>query len=388
MQNAAVPYVVFTISGSPGQVGVAGFFQYVPFMLMGMVGGTLADRFHRRRALIVTQVAQAVSALALYALVASGAATTGSISALAFLSGLAAGVNTPIWQAFVPDLVPRELLMNAVTLNSAQFNASRALGPFLAGVVIATVGPAAAFAINAASFGAVVAVLLVIRGRPATPGRDRTGVLGGVSAAVRHARTTPAILACCTAIIAVAGIGSPLFSYLPVYGERVFGVAGAQLGLLFGAGGIGSVLFTPLLLRVAPRLARAKLLAGSMLLYGAALVATGLAPGYPWAVVALLIYGGAYLAIASTINTTIQLVVREDLRGTVIALYLMCLTGALPVGLFVWGVVSEQVGIRPTTVGAGISLAVVTSALVAAGRFRVMAAADAARDDAAGNRAR
>jgi MFS family permease len=384
MQNATVPYVVFTVSNSPGDVGVAGFFQYVPFMLMGAVGGTLADRLPRRQTLMATQFAQALCAVALYVVVASGSATTASVSALAFLSGLAGGVNTPIWQAFVSDLVPRELLMNAVTLNSAQFNASRALGPFLAGVVIALAGPSAAFAINAASFAAVVGVLVVIRGRPAARREGRVGVLGGLTAAVRHVRSSPAILACCTAIIVVAGIGSPLFSYLAVYGERVFGVQGALLGLLFGAGGIGSVLFTPLLLRAAPRLPRAVLLAGSMLLYGASVMATGLAPTYAWAVVALLFHGGAYLTIASTINTTIQLIVREELRGTVIALYLMCLTGSLPLGLFVWGVFSERLGVRSTTVGAGALLVMVTWALVAAGRFKVMAAADVARDDAVG----
>jgi MFS family permease len=383
MQNATVPYVVFSLTGSAANVGVAGFFQYVPFMLMGLVGGSLADRHSRRVLLIATQVAQAACAVALYALVAAGAATTTSISAVAFVSGLAAGVNTPIWQAFVTELVPRELLMDAVTLNSAQFNASRALGPFLAGIVIATLGPGAAFLINAGSFLVVIGVLVVVRG---DRGRRRaavsTGVVRGVTDAARHAASSPAIVACCVAIIAVAGIGSPLFSYLPVYGE-VFRVEGVLLGLLFGAGGIGSVLFTPVLLTVAGRWRRSTVLSASMILYGSALVAVGLSPDYGWVVAALLVYGGAYLAIASTINTTIQLVVDEAFRGTVIAIYLMCLTGALPVGLMVWGVVSEAVGIRTTTVGAGCALVAVTVAFVLAGRFRVMSDADAARDAAA-----
>lgn len=382
MQNATVPYVVFSISGSAGDVGIAGFFQYVPFMLMGLVGGTLADRFPRRGLLIGTQVAQASATLGLYAVVASGSATTTSVAALAFVSGLAAGVNTPIWQAFVTELVPRELLMDAVTLNSAQFNASRALGPFLAGIVIAAFGPATAFAVNAASFVVVIAVLVVIRGTGRLVHRRGSGLVQGVATAARHVVSTPAILACCVAIVAIAGLGSPLFSYLPVYGERVFGVEGVRLGLLFGAGGIGSVMSTPLLLSAATRLPRAALLSGAMVLYGSAVVATGLAPGYWWGVLALLVYGGAYLSIASTINTTIQLVVREELRGTVLAIYLMCLTGALPIGLYLWGAVSDRVGIRWTTVGAGVALIVTTALFVVSGRFDVMADADAARDAA------
>ncbi len=384
MQNAAIPYVVFDLTGRAGDVGVTGFFQYVPFMLMGLVGGTLADRFPRRALLVVCQLAQAACALALYAFVASGSATTAWMSTLAFVSGLAGGLNTPIWQSFVTELVPRDLLLHAVTLNSAQFNAARALGPLLTGVVIAWWGAATAFAINAASFLAVVGVLLVIRGRSDGQRRGESGgVLKGWKVAVRYVLATPAILACCTAIIAIAGIGSPLFSYLAVYGEEIYSVDGLRLGLLFGAAGIGSVLFTPLLLSVAPRLPRARLLGAAMVAYGVATAAVGASPGYVSAVVALLFFGGAYLAIASTINTSIQLVVEERLRGVVIALYLMCLTGALPVGLYLWGVISDQVGIRATTTGAGALLVAVTVVFIATGRFTVMAAADEARDAAA-----
>jgi len=195
--------------------------------------------------------------------------------------------------------------------------------------------------------------------------------------------STPAILACCLAIVAVAGLGSPLFSYLSVYGESVYEVTGVRLGLLFGAAGIGSVLFTPLLLSVAPRLPRARLLGGAMLLYGVAVVAMGLAPTYAASILVLLCFGGAYLSIASTINTTIQLVVLEELRGVVIAIYLMCLTGALPIGLFVWGEAADAYGIRATTVAAGVALVAVTVAFIVTGRFKVMADADDARDAAA-----
>ena len=184
------------------------------------------------------------------------------------------------------------------------------------------------------------------------------------------------------AIGAVAGLGSPLFSYLAVYGESVFGVEGLRLGMLFGAAGVGSVLFTPLLLSVAPRLSRSVLLSAAMLFYGTSVAAMGFAPTFAAAIVVLVCFGGAYLSIASTINTTIQLVVREDLRGVVIAIYLMCLTGALPVGIFVWGAAADRVGIRPTTVAAGALLVAVTVVFVLTGRFSMMAAADTARDAA------
>lgn len=384
MQNAAIPYVAFDLTGSAAGIGVTGFFQYVPFMLMGLVGGGLADRFPRRALLIGSQIAQALCAAALYLMVSTGSITTTWLSVLAFVSGLAAGLNTPIWQAFVTELVPRDLLLNAVTLNSAQFNAARAIGPLLTGVIIAAWGVSLTFLLNAVSFAVVIGVLLTITGR--SDGTRRTvegGALRGLRDATRYVWASPAIVACCTAIIAVAGLGSPLFSYLVVYGEDVLDVSGLQLGVLFGAAGIGAVLFTPALLSIAPRLPRAALLSAAMLGYGLAVVATGLAPNYATSILALLFFGGAYLAIASTINTTIQLVVREDLRGTVIAIYLACLTGALPIGLLVWGQFSDRFGIRTTTVGAGAMLVVVTLVFIATGRFRVMAQADDARDEAA-----
>jgi predicted MFS family arabinose efflux permease len=375
MQNATIPYVVFQLSGRAGDVGLTGFFQYLPFMLAGAVGGSLADRLPRRTVLVWSQVAQAVVALALWALVGGGSATTRTVAALAFLAGLLGGLNTPVWQAFVSDLVPRRLLLGAVTLNSTQFNASRALGPFLAGVVIAAWGPAASFLVNAVSFAVVVAVLVALRGRGDAVRRPGGGVLAGLGRAARHVVATPSILACCTAIVVVAGLGSPLFSFLPVYGEDVFGVEGWRLGLLLGAGGIGSVLAAPALLSVLHHVRRSVLLPSAMGTYGAAVAAVGLVPAYAGAVAALFVFGAAYLAIASTINTTIQLVVRDDLRGTVIAIYLMCLTGALPVGLWVWGVAADAVGLRPTTVAAGLVLLAATALLLATGRFRAMAPA-------------
>lgn len=384
MQNAAVPYVAFTLTGSAGDVGITGFFQYVPFMVMGLVGGVLADRYPRRALLIGAQLAQAVCAFALWALVASGSATTASLSALAFASGLAGGVNTPIWQSFVTELVPRDVLLNAVTLNSAQFNAARALGPFLTGIVIALWGAASAFAINGISFLVVIGVLLVIRGTSDDRDRPESGTaLAGIRRGAAHVVSSPAILACCVAIVAVAGLGSPLFSYLSVYGESIYEVTGWQLGLLFGAAGIGSVMFTPLLLSVAPRLPRAQLLGAAMLLYGVSVAAMGVVPTYAASILVLLCFGGAYLSIAATINTTIQLLVLEELRGVVIAIYLMCLTGALPIGLFVWGAAADVVGIRATTVAAGVALALVTLVFIVTGRFAVMAEADDARDAAA-----
>ncbi|MEI7887623.1 MAG: MFS transporter [Actinomycetes bacterium] len=384
MQGAAIPFVAFSLTGSAGAIGVTGFFQYLPFMMMGLVGGSLADRFPRRTLLIGTQVAQAICAVALFVMVYTGFVSTAWLAGLAFASGLAAGLNTPVWQSFVTELVSRDLLLNAVTLNSAQFNAARALGPLLTGIIASGIGVAWVFALNAASFGLVIIVLFTIRvSSDAARKKVADGSRAGIRTAGRYVLASPPIIACCMAIAAVAGFGSPLFSYLVVYGEEVVHVSGLRLGILFGAAGIGSVLFTPALLSVAPRIPRSKLLSGAMVLYGFSVIAAGLAPTYVTLVLALLCFGGAYLAIASTINTTIQLVVRDDLRGKVLAIYLGCLTGALPLGIFAWGRLSDSYGIQAVTVAAGCALLLITFLFIVTRRFHVMADADLARDAAA-----
>ena len=379
MQNAAIPYVIFRLTSTNGGVGLSGFFQYLPIMLMGAAGGSMADRFDRKYLLVATQVVQAVFAVLLWVLVAKGWATPLRLNLLAFGSGLAGGLNIPIWQSFVGQLVPKDLLMNAITLNSTQFNSARALGTFFAGVIIATAGPSTVFALNAVSFGTVLVALSMIRSRgaPVSVG-ERPKVIADLVAGVRYVLATPGIVSCCAAIIAIAALGSPLFSYLTAsFGQEIFKVTGWRLGLLWAGGGIGSVLFAPFILTVGARLKRSSLLVVAMAAYGGATIAVGLAPEWYWALVGLLVYGGAYLAIASALNTTIQLLAREDMRGKSLAVFIMCLTGALPLGLVVWGVLADRVGIRAVTVGSGLLLVAATAVFSITGRFDAMAAADA-----------
>ena len=379
MQSAAIPYVVFELTRRNGGVGVAGFWAYIPIMVMGVVGGTMADRFDRKRLLVMTQIAQAAFAVALWVLVAEGWATPGRLSLLAFGSGLASGLNIPVWQSFVAQLVPKSILRNAITLNSTQFNAARALGTFLAGVIFAVSGAELAFALNAVSFGAVIVGLAMIRttGGPRVARADRPRVLADLGAGFRYVRATPGIVSCCIAITAIAGIASPLFSFLPAsYGQEVFAVDGWRLGLLQGGGGVGAVVLAPFILTLGARISRKLLLVVAMTTYGVATSVVGLAPVWWVAVIGLALYGGAYLAIASALNTTIQLLAREDMRGKAVAVFIMCLTGALPLGLVVWGWAADAWGIRPVTVVAGVVLVAVTTWFAGAGRFDAMAAAD------------
>ena len=155
-QAVAIPLVVYDLTGSAAWVGLAGFAQLLPMALLGPIAGAVADRYPRQRILLLTQALQAVSSLLFVALWFGGSRSPTVYVAASDVAGACAGLNLPAWQAFVSELVPRDTLMSAITLNSAQFNTARLLGPTLAGIVIAAFGPGWAFLVNAISYAAVI----------------------------------------------------------------------------------------------------------------------------------------------------------------------------------------------------------------------------------------
>lgn len=366
MQNITVPYVVYELTRSAGWVGFAAFMQLMPNVVVGPLAGAIADRFPRRRVLIVTQSLQAVVAVLLWAVWAAGLATPGVIVALVALTGLIAGLNIPSWQAFVSELVPRSALLNAVTLNSAQFNASRALGPALGGVVLGTLGPGAAFLLNAGSFAAVLVALALLRLPRAEPTSGALRVWAQFREGVAYTRRQPGIMACVGLVTLLGFLGTPVLQLAPVFAREVYDVGGGLYGLLAASMGIGAVLGAPIVGAWAPTRRRSRVAVGGLLLYASAVTAFGLAPVYWLGFVALLLVGAAHLTVASVLNTTIQLLVDEHMRGRVLSIYLMVLTGTMPIGALVQGQLAEVWGAPATATAAG--LVMLTGALVV--RFR------------------
>jgi MFS family permease len=194
---------------------------------------------------------------------------------------------------------------------------------------------------------------------------DGSSVWADFLTAIRATRRYPGILACFVAVVALGALGGPLSQQLVVFAREVFGVDDLAYGLLGAALGFGSILGAPIVGRAGGRVARSRLLLAAMVIYGSALVAFGAAPVYSIAIVALLVGGASYLAIASTLNTTIQYQVEEAIRGRVLAIYIMFLTAALPLGLLLQGVIVQVAGPRVTVVGAGLTFLAVTAWLSA-----------------------
>lgn len=349
VRNVTVPFVVFGITGSATWLGVASFAQLVPAALLSPVGGMLADRFDRRTVLIFTQSTQGVIGFLLWLLWTSGNATEWTIVGLVACSGIVTGINVPSWQAFVSELVPRDTLLNAVTLNSAQFNAARAVGPAVAGLIIATSGPGLAFALNAVSYAAVLTALALIRVEPIEKDRsERPRLFSDTLDTVRYVRERPGMRAAFMSVAFLGLFGQPIASLVVVFAEEVFEVGGMLYGLMVASLGAGSVLVAPLVAGPGSTLARSRLATTAMAVYGLALTTLAIAPVYAVGVLALLTAGGAYLPIASTLNTSLQIQVDEERRGKVLALYVMVLTLAVPLGSLGQGAAIDQIGVRWT----------------------------------------
>jgi MFS family permease len=349
MQNVTVPYALNEATGSAAWVGLAGFAQFIPAMVMGPVGGTFADRFPRRRILLWSQSVAMVVAVVLWLTVRDGQVDPGLMVALVAVGGIASGFGIPAWQSFVPELVPRESLLNAVALNSAQFNASRALGFLVGGISLHAFGPAAAFLVNAVSYLAVLGALLVVRA-------GRTPEVGGFRSALAYTRRHPGLLLTIVTVGVVAFLGSPVVLLAPVFAREVFHVGEAAYGFLAAAFGIGATVGAVVLGAYGDDLRRSRLTTVAIGVYGLALVGMGLTPVYGGGLVAMFVIGAGYLVVVSALNTALQESVEPRFRGRVVALYFMAFTGGYPLGALLQGWLADLVGVRPVVAGAGLVL--------------------------------
>jgi MFS family permease len=380
LSNLTVPYVLFALTHSAFWVGLAALAQFLPSVAMAPYGGALADRHERRRVLLVTQSGLAVSAIALWAMWAGGGRSPYAIMALVGVAGTFQGLNMPCWQSFVNDLVPRADLGSAVALNSLQFNAARSVGPAVAGLLLATLGPGWAFLLNATSFVLVIVVLLALRTPGAVTGGPSGSIVAGFLSALRYIGTQPGIQVAILISVLVGILGNPVFGFTVVFAGDVFGIGAAGLGLLNAALGIGSVLMAPVVAS-GRRGVLARNVRWTFVIFAVAMAAFALAPNAVVGGVALMAVGGCFLAVVSSANTAVQMIVADHMRGRVLAVRIMLFTLSFPIGSLSQGWVSDRLGPRAAVLGAAAVMLVVGLVLAFLRGGRVIARLDDAHDE-------
>lgn len=356
LQAVAVPYVLFQLTRSASWVGLATFATFIPLMALAPVGGMLADRYSRKRVLLVGQGLAALFALMLWLLWISGEATPALILVATGLGGIASGLSVPAWQAFVPTLVEPEDLPSAITLNSVQFNAARAVGPMVAGIVLARWGAGPAFLLNTISYLAVVGALMAIRARRVGAQGGSAKVLRGFGEALRYLRTRPGITLSIRVAMIVAFLGYPIVQFTVVFAEEIYGVGPKSLGYLLGALGMGAILVAPWVAGAFGDFRPSAIVRMSMPVYALSIIGFGLSRDFIVGLLAIVVAGGGFLALVATTNTATQLLVDEHMRGRVLAIRVMSFTGMYALGGLVQGWLADIVGPATVVTGAGLVL--------------------------------
>lgn len=342
MQSVGLSWLVLEMTHSPFRLGLVGSLQFTPMLLLAIPGGALADRLPQRRTLLATQTLQALLALVLTLLVATGLVEYWHVVVLAFLGGLVLTLDAPARQAYLSKLVDREDLLNAVALNSAVFNGARIVGPALAGLVIAWGGLSVTFALNAVSFLAVLLALLALR-QEGMPPEARSHFGAEVREGLRFALATPRVVLPLVLMLVVSLFLMNHNVLVPVLAREGLHLGARGFGALMSCLGLGAVAGA---LVLATRQGRPRL--GELLWPAAAggllTLALAVPAGFRAAAVLLAATGFCQILFTARCNTSLQLATPPELRGRVMGLFGMVFAGAAPLGAFTSGALAEDVG--------------------------------------------
>ena len=363
MQSVAMGWLVYRLTDSKILLGVVGFTAQILTFVVAPLAGVLADRWDRRRALIVAQTLAMAQALAMAAITLTGTVEVWHIIALSFFTGLVRGFEVPTRQSFIIQMLDdRADLPNAIALNSFMVNAARLVGPLMAGGIIAMVGEGTCFLVNGVSYGAVIAALVAMRIAPRPRLRPTGGVMAGLVEGFAYARRTPVIRAAIIVLAVTSLVGVPYTTLMPVFARDILKGGPHTLGYLMGATGVGALVGAALLAARKERMRLGRMILLAAAAFGAGLIAFALAAHYRptlWLSLPILVWVGCAMMVQMySSNTLLQTVGDEDKRGRVMSFYTMAFMGVIPFGAVLAGWMAEHLG-APTTLVIGGSACLV-----------------------------
>jgi MFS family permease len=354
MQNVAQAWLVYRITGSSVLLGAVGFSSQIPVFLLAPAGGIVADRFPRQRVVIATQTASMLLALALAALTLLDAVCIWHIFVLSALLGAVNAFDIPARQSFMVEMVGRADLMNAIALNSSMFNASRVLGPAIAGILVANIGEGWCFFANGVSYVAVIAGLLMMHVERRAPVPQTGSTLTHVIEGFRFVLDNPAVHALLMLLGVVSLTGMPYMVLMPIFADRILHGGAAGLGWLMGASGVGALAGALLLATRENLKGLSRWVAVAASGFGASLVVFSLSGNLHLSEALLVPIGFAMMIEMGSSNTLIQSMVPDRLRGRVMAVYSMMFMGMAPIGSLLSGASAQRFGAPLTVAGGGV----------------------------------
>ncbi len=362
MQSVSQPWLVLELGGTPLQLGLVLALQFLPSMFLAPFGGVLADRIDKRKTLMATQSTALLQASVLFLLTFTGVVQIWHVFVLATVLGLVNAVDMPVRQSFAAELVPRDDLVNAISLNSASFNLARVIGPAVAGVTLALFGAAFNFGLNAVSYLAVLLGLYLM-----TPSRlyrmaraDRAPFLHALAEGIRYAWRTPTVLWPLVLLGGVSTFGFNFQTLIPLFAKYTLEMGANGYGALFAVMGVGSLAGSMSLAFAGKQRPLLPMILGGSAAFVVFEFLLGLSRSALPAYALILVVGFSSMLFVNTVNVTVQYGVPHELRGRVMALYVTVFAGSSPIGgLFAGGVAELWGAPAGFLVGAAISAAII-----------------------------
>jgi MFS family permease len=324
----------------------------LPALLLALPSGVIADSYDRRRLLVIVQICMSAVAACLTVLTAIGEVSPAWLLTLTFLLGCGAALTMPAWLALTPDLVPRTELPAASALGAISMNVARAIGPALAGALIAQIGVPIVFALNAVSYAILAGALVVWGPSPAVSGdvpERFTAALRAGARYIRHSPVTRRILLRSSLFVLP---GTALWALLPLVASQRLDLGAGGYGLLLAAAGVGAVAGAVLLPRLRARVSTSQLVGAASVSYAAVLLILGVVPSVPVIAAALVPAGAAWLAVLSSLGAAMQMFLPEWVRARGLSAHQVVFLGGQGVGAFAWGLAAEFAGLTPAFVAA------------------------------------
>jgi MFS family permease len=360
MQSVAQSWLVYRLTGSEWLLGLVGFAGQIPIFLLVPFGGVMADRYNRHRLLVVTQTLSLIQAFALAILTLTHHINVGAVVALALALGIINALDFPTRQSFLSELVGKDDLMNAIALNSSMVNGSRIVGPAVAGLLVAWLGEGLCFLINAISYLAVIASLLmmvVVRGREEKPAGSAWSSL---KEGFDYVRKTAPVRAILLLLALVSSCGLPYIVLMPIFADKILHGGASAMGLMLGSAGIGSLAAAFTLASRQQVKGLGRVVAASVGGFGILIILFSLSRNLILSTLLLAPIGFTIMLQMSGSNTLLQAMVADRMRGRMMSFFSMSLMGMMPFGSLLAGAIARQVG-APRTLAIGGSICLVAA---------------------------